>query len=105
MLLCNLVSLCQDSLYHYVAQLENQQCIRRFLCEVASGELSAPDFLSTVESLKSESINAVVAAAELPYSQAVKYGAKVKAIKQCQNKYACPQTGQQILIASGLQGA
>merc|ERR1711913_32201 len=44
----------KDEIYQDVSKLEDQQCVRRFLCAVASGELSAPDYLSTVESLKAE---------------------------------------------------
>merc|ERR1712176_464238 len=79
--------------------------IRRFLCAVASGELSAPEYLNTVESLKAENLNLLIGSAELPYSEAVKYGSKVKSLKQCEAKYLCQQTSQQILLAAGLQGA
>merc|ERR1711936_104518 len=95
----------KDEIYQDVSKLEDQQCVRRFLCAVASGELSAPDYLSTVESLKAENLNLLIGSAELPYSEAVKYGSKVKSLKQCEAKYLCPQTGQQILLAAGLQGA
>ena len=97
--------LCQDGVFQEVSQLEDQQCVRRFLCEVASGELSAPEYLSTVKSLQTENLNALVGTAELPYSEAVKYGAKVKSIKQCQTKYSCSKTGLEMLLAAGLQGA
>ena len=96
---------CQDGIFQEVSQLEDQQCVRRFLCEVASGELSAPEYLSTVKSLQTENLNALVGTAELPYSEAVKYGAKVKSIKQCQTKYSCSKTGLEMLLAAGLQGA
>merc|ERR1712066_43513 len=95
----------KESVYQNVSQLVDQQCVRRFLCEVASGELSAPEYLSTVQSLKAENLNALVGSAELPFSEAVKFGAKVKTIKNCQAKYVCPQTGMEILLAAGLQGA
>merc|ERR1711913_68955 len=88
-----------------VSKLEDQQCVRRFLCAVASGELSAPEYLNTVESLKAENLNLLIGSAELPYSEAVKYGSKVKSLKQCEAKYLCQQTSQQILLAAGLQGA
>merc|ERR1719219_3106632 len=95
----------KDGVFQEVSQLEDQQCVRRFLCEVASGELSAPEYLSTVKSLQTENLNALVGTAELPYSEAVKYGAKVKSIKQCQTKYSCSKTGLEMLLAAGLQGA
>merc|ERR1719219_1493194 len=95
----------KEEIYQDVSKLEDQQCVRRFLCDVASGELSAPDYLSTVESLKAENLNLLIGSAELPYSEAVKYGSKVKSLKKCEAKYLCAQTGQQILLAAGLQGA
>merc|ERR1719507_261004 len=95
----------KEEIYQDVSKLEDLQCVRRFLCDVASGELSAPDYLSTVESLKAENLNLLIGSAELPYSEAVKYGSKVKSLKQCEAKYLCAQTGQQILLAAGLQGA
>merc|ERR1719195_1822456 len=95
----------KDGVFQEVSQLEDQQCVRRFLCEVASGELSPPAYLSTVKSLQTENLNALVGTAELPYSEAVKYGAKVKSIKQCQTKYSCSKTGLEMLLAAGLQGA
>merc|ERR1711974_412401 len=94
----------KDGVFKEVSQLEDQQCVRRFLCEVASGELSAPEYLSTVKSLQTENLNALVGTAELPYSEAVKHGAKVKSIKQCQTKYSCSKTGLEMLLAAGLQG-
>merc|ERR1719189_2977912 len=42
----------KEEVYQEVSKLEDQQCVRRFLCDVASGELSAPDYLSTVKSLR-----------------------------------------------------
>merc|ERR1712203_306873 len=95
----------KEEIYKDVSNLEDLQCVRRFLCDVASGELSAPDYLSTVKSLQAENLNLLIGSAELPYSEAVKYGAKVKSMKQCEAKYVCGQTGQQILLAAGLQGA
>merc|ERR550539_2274162 len=95
----------KEEVYQDVSKLEDQQCVRRFLCAVASGELAAPDYLSTVESLKAENLNLLIGSAELPYSEAVKYGSKVKSLKQCEAKYVCAQSGQHILLAAGLQGA
>merc|ERR1711971_1044563 len=95
----------KEEIYQDVSKLEDLQCVRRFLCDVASGELSAPDYLSTVESLKAVNLNLLIGSAELPYSEAVKYGSKVKSLKQCEAKYVCAQSGQQILLAAGLQGA
>merc|ERR1712024_243021 len=86
----------KEEIYKDVSNLEDLQCVRRFLCDVATGELSAPDYLSTVKSLQAENLNLLIGSAELPYSEAVKYGAKVKSMKQCEAKYVCGQTGQQL---------
>merc|ERR1719223_429922 len=95
----------QVPLFETISQLEYEKCARRFLCEVASGELEAPEYLQSVEILKSESLEALVGSAELPYSASAKYGAKAKSIAKCQNKFTCPKSGQEILLLLGLQGA
>ena len=95
----------QVPLFETISQLEYEKCARRFLCEVASGELEAPEYLQSVQVLKSESLEALVGSAELPYSASAKYGAKVKSIAKCQNKFTCPKSGQEILLLLGLQGA
>merc|ERR1712154_160675 len=87
----------QEEIYQDVSKLEDLQCVRRFLCGVASGELSAPDYLNTVQTLKAENLNLLIGSAELPYAEAVKYGSRVKSLKQCEAKYVCAQSGQQIL--------
>merc|ERR1712203_105722 len=37
----------KDGVFQEVSQLEDHQCVRRFLCEVASGELEAPEYLKS----------------------------------------------------------
>merc|ERR1711988_892121 len=74
----------KDGVFQEVSQLEDQQAVK---------------------ALQTENLNALVGTAELPYSEAVKYGAQVKSGKQCQAKYQCPQTGLEILLATGLRGA
>lgn len=95
----------QVPLFETISQLEYEKCARRFLCEVASGQLEAPEYLQSVQVLKSESLEALVGSPELPYSASAKYGAKAKSIAKCQNKFTCPKTGQEILVLLGLQGA
>jgi len=95
----------QVPLFETISQLEYEKCARRFLCEVASGQLEAPEYLQSVEVLKSESLEALIGSPELPYSASAKYGAKAKSIAKCQNKFTCPKTGQEILLLLGLQGA
>ena len=96
---------CQIPLFETISQLEEAKCVRRFLCEVASGELQAPAYLQQVESMKSENLEALLGSPELPYTEAVKYGARAKSMAKCQDKYVCPKTGTEILLFLGLQGA
>merc|ERR1712110_529533 len=64
----------QVPLFETISQLEYEKCARRFLCEVASGQLEAPEYLQSVQVLKSESLEALVGSPELPYSASAKYG-------------------------------
>merc|ERR1712130_39692 len=80
----------QVQLFDKVASLEQEKCVRRFLCEVATGLLNAPDYLQQVESMKAENLENLIGSPELPYTESVKYGAKTKNIVKCQNKYVCP---------------
>merc|ERR1711892_1024882 len=50
----------QEILFQSVAKLEEAKCVRRFLCEVATGHLNAPDSLSTVKPLLSESLETIL---------------------------------------------
>ena len=73
--------------------------------EVASGQLQAPEYLQSVETMKAENLEALVGSAELPYTESVKYGVKTKSVAKCQNKYVCEKTGKEILLVLGLYGA
>jgi len=95
----------ENHVFEKVAELEQEKCVRRFLCEVASGQLQAPEYLQSVESMKAENLEALVGSAELPYTESVKYGAKTKSVAKCQNKYVCEKTGKEILLVLGLYGA
>ena len=55
--------------------------------------------------MKSENLEALLGSPELPYTEAVKYGARAKSMAKCQDKYVCPKTGTEILLFLGLQGA
>merc|ERR1712210_154570 len=81
----------QVPLFETISQLKYEKCARRFLYEVASGQLEAPEYLQSVEVLKSESLEALIGSPELPYSASAKYGAKAKSIAKCQNKFTCPR--------------
>ena len=50
--------------------------MRRFLCEVATGQLDAPEYLDTVNPLLEDSLDSQVDTAKFIYSEAVKTGAR-----------------------------
>ena len=95
----------QEILFQAVAKLEEGKCVRRFLCEVSTGHLSAPDYLATVKPLLAESLENILDSAKFPYSEAVKSGARHNSIEKCQFKYSCPKTGAEIYQALALYGA
>merc|ERR1712130_67712 len=37
----------ENHVFEKVAELEQEKCVRRFLCEVASGQLQAPEYLQS----------------------------------------------------------
>ena len=95
----------QNSLFESIASLEHEKCVRRFVCEVGTGLLEAPEYLRQVETMKAENLEALVGSPELPYTESAKYGAKTKNLSKCQSKYKCPKTGREILLYLGLYGA
>merc|ERR1711937_455455 len=95
----------QEILFQAVAKLEEGKCVRRFLCEVSTGHLSAPDYLATVKPVLAESLENILESAKFPYSEAVKSGARHNSIEKCQFKYSCPKTGAEIYQALALYGA
>merc|ERR1711892_251076 len=95
----------QEILFQAVSKLEEAKCVRRFLCEVATGHLNAPDYLSTVKPLLSESLETILDSSKFPYSEAVKSGARHNSVEKCQFKYSCPKSGAEIYKALALYGA
>merc|ERR1739838_530592 len=95
----------QEILFQAVSKLEEAKCVRRFLCEVATGHLNAPDYLSSVKPLLSESLEAIIDSSKFPYSEAVKSGARHNSIEKCQFKFSCPGSGAEIYEALALYGA
>ena len=95
----------QEILFQAVSKLEEGKCVRRFLCEVSTGHLNAPDYLATVKPLLSESLEAILDSAKFPYSEAVKSGARHNSVEKCQFKYSCPKSGAEIYEALALYGA
>merc|ERR1712058_141240 len=88
-----------------VTKLEEAKCVRRFLCEVATGKLKAPEFRPSLQALYTNQVNNALQSAKFPYSQAVKDGARHGNVLKCQSAYSCPKTGAEIYTALALAGA
>jgi len=41
----------ESQLWESVSNLEDEECVRRFLCEVAAGHFDAPEYAGIVEHL------------------------------------------------------
>ena len=77
-------SIRQEFLFQQVEKLEQSKCVQRFLCEVATTKLTAPDFVPAVKLLVAEDLEQLVESSELNYSVAVKSGANSQSIEKCQ---------------------
>lgn len=95
----------EDNLFLSVLKLEEAKCVRRFLCEVATGQLTAPEYLGTVEPLLAQPLDQQVDSVKFIYSEAVKSGARHQNIEKCQAKFSCPKTGAEIYTAMAAYGA
>merc|ERR1719436_273916 len=98
-------SIRQEFLFQQVEKLEQSKCVQRFLCEVATTKLTAPDFVPAVKLLVAEDLEQLVESSELNYSVAVKSGANSQSIEKCQAKFSCPRTGGETQQALALYGA
>ena len=78
-------------------QYENEDpahCFRRYVCDLATGklhEMSSHDAINNLFLHFDQSKSA-----KFEYDVAFKFGHLVKDIKQCEEMYDCPLTGQQL---------
>ena len=84
---------------------DNQKCVRRFICEVATGILPANDYATIIKDLLTANLDVIVDSTKEPYSRAAKRGATHKTIEKCQADYVCDSTGQEIYNNLNLIGA
>jgi len=86
-------------LFISILKLEEDKCVRRFVCEVATGKLQAPEYLPAIKALQSANLELEVDSPKFVYSEAVKSGSKHTSVQKCQEKYSCPKTGAEIYSA------
>jgi hypothetical protein len=82
-----------------LAALEPEQCYRRIICELATGQMpkSAND---VIPSLFGDVLDNDIASPVFEFSVAAKLGEQVKDIRFCELRYRCPVSGSQILEAT-----
>jgi len=92
-------------LFISILKLEEEKCVRRFVCEVATGHLNAPEYNSVISALLEANLELEVDSPKFVYSEAVKSGSRHQSVEQCQLKYSCPKTGSDIYTAMKQIGA
>merc|ERR1711872_53889 len=95
----------EQILFLSILKLEEKKCVRRFVCEVATGQLRAPEYLAAVKPLLAESLDSQIDSAKFIFSEAAKSGARHTSVEKCQVKYSCPKTGGEIYAAAKNYGA
>jgi len=93
-----------DVLFISILKLEEEKCVRRFVCEVATGHLEAPEYQPAIKALLEANLENEVDSPKFVYSEAVKSGARHTSVETCQAKYSCPKSGAEIYSAMASLG-
>merc|ERR1712223_209950 len=90
-------SLGLESSFSIVSQLEPAQCIRRLICDVASGKLPADDSDEVILApFKDTSLaDGDVASHSFDYLVAVENGKNFGSVEKCELRYSCPLSAGQ----------
>ena len=90
-------SLSVDSSFSIISQLEPAQCYRRLVCDVATGKLPNDEVNEVILApLAGKVADANVAAQSFDYLVAAENGRNFGDIAQCELRYHCPLTGDQL---------
>ena len=84
---------------------DDHKCVRRFICEVATGKLSATDYFPIIKDLLNTNLDVIADSSKEPYARAAKRGATHKKIEKCQADYVCDYSGEEIYNKLNLFGA
>ena len=69
-------------------------CFRRYVCDLATGKLNEKPSHTSINKLVQKVVQSKSATFE--YGVAYKFGKSFKNLKQCEEIYDCPLTGQQL---------
>merc|ERR1739844_612050 len=91
-------SLGLDSSFAIISQLEPAQCIRRLICDVASGALPADesDEVILAPFAGTSLADADVASHSFDYLVAVENGKNFGSVEKCELRYSCPLSAGQL---------
>merc|ERR1712061_878276 len=87
-----------ESSFSIISQLEPAQCIRRLICDVASGKLPADDSDEVILApFKDTSLaDGDVASHSFDYLVAVENGKNFGSVEKCELRYSCPLSAGQL---------
>lgn len=74
---------------------ESQECFRRLICTLATGNMKQTQFDIIPKFLASKDVS--VESPEFDYALAAKIGRKERSIESCESRYSCPLSSQEIL--------
>merc|ERR1712029_1253916 len=91
-------SLGRESSFAIISQLEPAQCIRRLICDVATGALPAAESDEVILApFKGTSLaDADVSAHSFDYLVAQENGKNFKSVEKCELRYSCPLSAGQL---------
>ena len=82
-----------DSAFLALAQSEPAQCYRRFICDLATGEMPKSDN-DIITSLFNKDTS--IESPKFDFATAAKVGKATQKVAACELRYSCPLTGAQI---------
>ena len=86
-----------ESSFSIVSQVEPAQCIRRLICDVASGQLPAEEADEVILAPFQASVaDADVSSQSFDYLVAAQNGRTFGSLEKCELRYSCPLSAQQL---------
>ena len=82
-----------------IAQIEPEQCYRRLICDLATGQMHPSDN-DVILSLFDDPATFDVTSPAFEFAVAAEVGRHVKDISMCELRYGCPVTGIDLLKAT-----
>ncbi len=83
-----------------IAQLEPQQCYRRLICDLATGQMPKSNN-DLIMSLFTGQEQVDAASPEFEYAIAAQLGRQFRNVKFCEFRFSCALSGEQLIAATG----